>query len=131
IEVSLARGAVNAVELPPFDSVAKSTSETIGSDDTLRAIRLSGGTGLSADEGEIRRAVSALAEEGLNVEASAALPVACLPKLCKLDTFHGDQTGVGVLPASGLRWSEPTRHVSRRVVDVGTIAEFERVLDAA
>ena len=130
IEVSLARGAVNAVELPPFDSVAKSTSETIGSDDTLRAIRLSGGTGLSADEEEIKQAVSALADEGLNVEASAALPVACLPKLCQSEAFHRDQTVVCVLTASGLRWSEPAGRVSHRVFDLGTIAEFERMLDA-
>ncbi|TGU43477.1 pyridoxal-phosphate dependent enzyme, partial [bacterium M00.F.Ca.ET.152.01.1.1] len=87
IEVSLARGSDSAVELPPFQSVAKSTSETVSSDDALGAIRASAGFGLSASEEEIQNAASLLAEEGLNVESSSALPVACLPKLCRADGF--------------------------------------------
>jgi threonine synthase len=130
IEVSLTRKVVKAVELPPFDSMARSTSETVGSDDALRAIRLSGGTGLSAAEEDIRRAVSALRDEGLNVEASAALPVACLPRLCRWDGFDRDRAVVCVLTASGLRWPDEAGLVSRRVIEVGTIVEFERALDA-
>jgi threonine synthase len=130
IELSLARGALKAVELPPFESVAKSTSETTASDDALRAIRSSGGAGLSADEEEITRAVSALGEEGLNVEASAALPVACLPRLCQSDGFDRDRAVVCVLTSGGPRWSEPAERISRQVFEVGTITEFERVLDS-
>jgi threonine synthase len=130
IEVSLARGSARAVELPQFESAAKSTSETISSDDALRAIRSSGGAGSSADEHEIRQAALALAEEGLNVEASSALPVACLPKLCRSEGFDRDQAVVCVLTASGLRWSEQKGPVSRRLFEVTSIAEFERVLDA-
>lgn len=131
IEVSLTRGAVNAVELPPFDSVARSTSETIGSDDALRAIRSSGGSGLSADEDEIRQAVIALGEEGLNVEASSALPVACLPRLRQSAGFDRDRAVVCVLTASGLRWPEQVGRVPRRVFEIETIAAFEKVLDAS
>jgi threonine synthase len=131
IQVSLSRGAVQAIELPPFDSVAKSTSETIASDDALRAIRTSGGTGLSADEEEISQAVLALGDEGLNVEPSAALPVACLLKLCQWDGFDRDRPVVCVLTASGLRWSEQAGRVAQRVFEVETIDEFERVLDAS
>ena len=130
IEVSLSRGAVKAIQLAPFDSVAKSTSETVGSDDALRAIRSSGGTGLSADEEEISQAALALSDEGLNVEPSAALPVACLLKLSQWDGFDRDKPVVCVLTASGLRWSEHAGSASQRVFEVETLDEFERVLDA-
>jgi threonine synthase len=129
IEISLARGEANAIEMPPFESVAKSTSESIGSDDALRAIRSSCGAGLSADEDEIRRAVRALGDEGLNVEASSSLPIACLPKLCQWDGFDKNQAVVCVLTAAGLRWSQPEGHPNRRPSEVSTITEFERVLD--
>jgi threonine synthase len=130
IEVSLARGTIKSVELPPFGSIAKSTSETVGSDDALRAIRSSGGTGLSADEEEIRQAIMALGDEGLNVEASASLPVACLRRLCQWEGFDRDQAVVCVLTASGLRWSDQSERGYRQVFEVETITEFERVLDA-
>jgi threonine synthase len=120
------------VELAPFNSMARSTSETVASDDALRAIRSSGGTGLSADENEIRWAVSALSEEGLNVEASSSLPVACLSKLRQSDVFDQGRAVVCVLTASGLRWTETSgRRPASHVSEVRTISEFEKVLDAA
>jgi threonine synthase len=132
IEVSLAQGTDRAVELAPFNSMARSTSETVASDDALRAIRSSSGIGLSADENEIRWAVSALSEEGLNVEASSSLPVACLSKLRQSQAFDQDRAVVCVLTASGLRWTETSgRPLASHVSEVRTIAEFEKVLDAA
>lgn len=130
IEVSLARGSDSAVELPPFQSVAKSTSETVSSDDALNAIRASAGFGLSASEEEIQNAAASLAEEGLNVETSSALPVACLLKLCRADGFDWDRPVVCVLTAGGQRWMDQTRHSSPRIAEAATIADFERLLDA-
>lgn len=130
IEVSLARGANSAVELPPFQSVAKSTSETVSSDDALDAIRTSAGFGLSASEEEIQNAASSLAEEGLNVETSSALPVACLPKLCRTDGFDRERPVVCVLTAGGERWMDQSKHASPRVFEAATIADFEKLLDA-
>jgi threonine synthase len=130
IEASLARGSDTAVELPPFQSVAKSTSETVSSDDALDAIRTSDGFGLSAGEEDIKHAVSLLAEEGLNVETSSALPVACLPKLRSAEGVDRDRPVVCVLTAGGQRWADQTKHASPRVLEATTIADFEKLLDA-
>jgi len=72
----------------------------------------------------------ALSDEGLNVEPSASLPVACLHKLCQWGGFDRDRPVVCVLTASGLRWSEQAERAAQRVFEVETIDEFERVLDA-
>lgn len=130
IEVSLARGSESAVELPPFQSVAKSTSETVSSDDALSAIRTSAGFGLSASEKEIEDAASSLAEEGLNVETSSALPVACLTKLSRADGFEPGRPVICILTAGGQRWMDQTRHASPRIFEAATLADFERLLDA-
>ncbi|RUV29091.1 MAG: pyridoxal-phosphate dependent enzyme [Mesorhizobium sp.] len=129
IEVSLARGSDSAVELPPFESVAKSTSEAVSSDDALDAIRESGGYGLSASEEEIQEAAASLAEEGLNVETSSALPVACLPKLVRADGFDRERPVVCVLTAGGPRWMDPGKNASPRIFETATISDFERLLD--
>jgi len=130
LEVSLSRNTVQAVELAPFDSVAKSTSETVASDDALRAIQESGGTALSANEDEIRSAVLALGQEGLNVESAAALPVACLPKLCASGALDADRAVVCVLTATGLRWPEQAEWVQPRISEVQGLDDFARLLDA-
>ncbi|WP_054313330.1 pyridoxal-phosphate dependent enzyme [Mesorhizobium sp. 1M-11] len=129
IEVSLQRGSDIAVELPPFQSVAKSTSEAVSSDDALDAIRKSGGYGLSASEEEIQDAVASLAEEGLNVETSSALTVACLPKLMKVEGFDRERPVVCVLTAGGQRWMDPAKKALSRICEAATIPDFERLLD--
>lgn len=130
LEVSLVRNTDGVVELPPFDSIAKSTSETVGSDDALRAIRATMGTAVSADEDAIRRAVLALGEEGLNVEAGSALPVACLQRLRDTGELEGEGAAVCVLTATGLRWPEQASWVVPRVTDVESVDAFARLLDA-
>ena len=130
LEISVSRHTSEAVELPPFDSIARSTSETVGSDDALRALRDTGGTALSADEKEIRAAVLALGEEGLNVEAGAALPIACLPKLRDAGALGRDGAVVCVLTATGLRWPEQAGWVRPRIFEVEDTATFARLLDA-
>jgi threonine synthase len=130
LEISVSRHTSEAVELPPFDSIARSTSETVGSDDALRAIRDTGGTALSADDKEIRAAVLALGEEGFNVEAGAALPIACLPKLRDAGALGRDGAVVCVLTATGLRWPEQAGWVRPRIFEVEDTATFARLLDA-
>jgi len=130
LEVSLLRNTDTAVELPPFDSIAKSTSETVGSDDALRAIRQTMGTAVSADEDAIRRAVLALGEEGLNVEAGSALPVACLPRLREAGELDGKGAVICVLTATGLRWPEQSSWVCPRVLEVASVDAFASLLDA-
>ena len=128
LEISMSRNTPKAVEMAPFDSVARSTSETVASDDALRAIRESGGMALSANEDEIRGAVLALGQEGLNAEAGAALPVACLPKLCAAGALEGDRPVVCVLTASGLRWPDQAAWVQPRISEVEGRDEFARLL---
>jgi threonine synthase len=110
VEVSLARGLDEPVELPPSASVAFSTRERQADGGTLRAIRASGGVGVSASDAEIVAAHAALAsEEGHFVEPSSALPVACLPHLLETGAVARDQTVVCVLTAGGARWTEHLR----------------------
>jgi threonine synthase len=106
LEASLQRGAAEAVELPPVESVAVSTKETVSDTRALQAIRASGGTALSATEAEILAAVQDLGREGLCVEASSALPLACLPRL--LARVGPGVAGpiVCVLTAAGIKWPE-------------------------
>jgi threonine synthase len=99
LELSLAAGAEEALELPPIKSLAFSAAETVASDQALLAIRQSAGAAFSASEAEIREAVLELAREGLAVEPSAALPVACLPKLIEAELVDRSAPIVCVLTA--------------------------------
>jgi threonine synthase len=104
LEVSLARGASDPVELPPARSIAASTCETVADRHALEAIRSSGGGAFSATEEEITRAVEDLGREGLCVEPSSALVVACLPRWLALARPPGDTPIVCLLTATGTRW---------------------------
>lgn len=106
LEVSLARGLDDPLELPPSDSVAFSTRERIADPMALRAIRESGGTAVSADDAAILAAQAELARSGLFVEVSCALTLACLPTLIARGVIGRDDTVVCLLTASGIRWSE-------------------------
>jgi threonine synthase len=104
LEVSLARGASDPVELPPARSIAASTCETVADRHALEAIRSSGGSALSATEEEIVRAVEDLGREGFCVEPSSALVVACLPRWLALARPPLDVPIVCLLTATGTRW---------------------------
>ena len=104
LEVSLERRLDHAVELPPVESVAFSTNETVADDHALRAIRESGGAALSVGDEEILQATRDLGREGLYVEPSSALPVACLRQLMERLDFGPADAVVCVLTAAGVRW---------------------------
>ena len=104
LEVSLERGATDPVELPPAPSIAASTCETVADGHALRAIRSSGGAALSATDEEIVRAVEDLGREGLCVEPSSALVVACLPRWLSRAHPLRDAPIVCLLTATGTRW---------------------------
>lgn len=103
LEVSLDRNSENPVVLPPVQSIAFSTTETVASPHALAAIRASHGDAFSASDGEIVAATRALAGEGLCIETSSALPVACLPKMLERGLVSADDAVVCVLTATGLR----------------------------
>ena len=107
IEVSLARGSERALELPRVTSVAPSATETVASDHSLKAIRHSGGTAVSASDNEILAAMRELLREGISVEPSSALPVACLEHLLRRRVLDAAAPVVCVLTATGLRWPIP------------------------
>jgi len=104
LEVSLEQSASDPVELPPARSIAASTCETVADRHALEAIRSSRGSALSATEEEIVRAVEDLGREGLCVEPSSALVVACLPRWLTLARPPGDASIVCLLTATGTRW---------------------------
>ncbi len=106
LEVSIAAGATSAMELPPTRSIARSICETAAADTALEALRASGGLALSAPDAEIVDALWRLASSGLNVEASAAIVIACLPKLAARTPIDRGATIVCVLTGPGFRWLE-------------------------
>jgi threonine synthase len=106
LEVSLRRGLGEMVELPPVESVAASTRETVADAHALRALVESEGAALSATDAEILDAQLRLGHEGFCVEPSSALPVACLPRLLATQKVSADDDVVCVLTGAGMRWPE-------------------------
>ena len=74
--------------------------ETVACDQTIEAIRLSDVSAHSSSENEILEAVDQLYAEGISVEASSALPVACLPYLSQFYQLDKNSIVVCVLTAS-------------------------------
>jgi threonine synthase len=130
LQVSLERHSPIALEVPPVESIAKSTAETLSSDSALRSIRLSNGTALTATEAEIKDAVVQLGREGISVEAGAALTVACLPRLRAALDLDPQAAVVCVLTATGLRWPEQLRWGGRHAVEINTLNEFAKLLES-
>jgi threonine synthase len=126
LEVSLRAGSAWVLELPPADSVAVSTRETVADTRALEAIRASGGTALSATDVDILAAVRELGREGLCVEASSALPVACLRRLMEADLVDRDAPIVCVLTAAGIKWPE---HMVSRAPTPGPVEPTPEAVD--
>ena len=99
LRVSIERRTKYAVELSPIKRVSLSTMETIACDQTLEAIRQSDGSAFSASESEILEAVDQLSTEGISVEASSAIPVACLSYLSQYYQLDKNSVVVCVLTA--------------------------------
>ena len=127
LEVSLRQGAEHAVELPRIESVAVSAAETIADDHALAAIRESGGDALSVTDGEILTAARELGREGLCVEASSALPVACLPRLVESHQFDPAAPLICVLTAAGIKWPD---HLDLGGLPIDEVEYNVGVLDA-
>jgi threonine synthase len=106
LRVSIQRGTSAAVELPRIESLAFSAAETVASDHALAAIRRSAGTAVAADETTLREAVRELGREGLCVDPSSALPVACLRGLIASEQLDSKATVVCVLTAHGAGWTD-------------------------
>jgi threonine synthase len=87
-------------------SVATSTRETTSGAASLRAIRASGGGAPVASDAAILEAVTQLAQEGLCVEPSSALPVACLPSLLASNQIGEEETVVCLLTSAGIIWPD-------------------------
>jgi threonine synthase len=129
LEVSMRGDGTDAIELPPVVSVAFSTMETVGSSHTLIALRESGGGGVSATDDKIVQAVHELGREGLAVEPSSALPVACLPRLIAEGKIDRDRPVVAVLTAAGIKWPDTLgRDLPPPVTIAPESGEIDRVL---
>jgi threonine synthase len=104
LEVSLQRREAEVIELPPAESIAASTCETVADRHALEAIRASRGTALSATDRELVQAMADLGREGLCVEPASALVVACLPRWLAAARPPADAPIVCLLTATGTRW---------------------------
>jgi threonine synthase len=102
--VSLRRGGAEVIELPPAESIAASTCETVADRHALEAIRVSHGAALSATDPELVQAMADLGREGLCVEPASALVVACLPRWLVAARPPTDVPIVCLLTATGTRW---------------------------
>jgi threonine synthase len=116
LEVSLAAGSRNAIELPPLESIAASVSESVASDYALEAIRASGGTATSIDDSSIRHAVIELGREGIAAEPSSAVPIACLEKLLRTGKLARSERIVCVITGSGAKWPTERKDWKREIV---------------
>jgi threonine synthase len=118
LQVSLRRDLAEVVELPPIESVATSTRETVADLHALRALRESGGEALSATDREILDAQAILGQEGLCVEPSSALPVACLPRFLAEGKVSADDPVICVLTGAGMRWPDQMAEIAVPAVTV-------------
>jgi threonine synthase len=116
LDVSLRAGARQAIELPPFESVAASVSEAVASDYALEAIRASGGTAASVDDAATRQAVFDLGREGIAAEPSSALPIACLETLLARGDLSRGERIVCLITGSGVKWPECSGDLMRDIV---------------
>ncbi len=116
LEVSLRAGADQAVPVSARSaSIAVSTFEQVSSTHALQAIRESDGAALSADDGDIVKAMDLLGREGLCVEASSALTVACLPLLVAGLNKKDTRPIVCVLTGSGIKWAPDLKRHKRAI----------------
>jgi threonine synthase len=106
LEVSLEAESVRVIELPPVYSVAESASESVADDRALHAIRESSGGAVSVDDTALLEATAALGREGICVEPSSALPIACLGQLIDRGAIGRSENVVCVLTATGTRWPD-------------------------
>ena len=127
LQVSLEQDARTPVELARIESVAFSAAETVADQSALDALRHSGGRAYSAGDEEIRLATRELALEGLFVEPSSALPVACLGALISEDIVDSEKAIICVLTGSGAKWvahAEASESVSHLCNDSTAVTEF-------
>jgi threonine synthase len=97
-------------EMPTYRTVAVSTGTANSAYQSLRAVRESGGSALSAAEDEIMAMQCALAEdEGIYAEASSVVPLVVAHKLRETGKIHRDEVVVAVSTSSGLKDPEATR----------------------
>ncbi len=129
LRVSLQQDAPSPVELPQITSIAFSTMERVADSRALDAIRASRGTALAASDAEILDALAALGTEGLFVEPSSALPVACLPALIETGLVERARPIVCVLTAAGTRWTEQVPPIGPKPTRVdASVASLDRWL---
>ena len=129
LEVALDADLEHAPELTPAESIAVSANETVSDDHALAAIRESGGAAVSANDDEITEAARQLGQEGLCVEASSALPVACLPQLLDRGAIQADEAVVFILTATGMRWPSQVALAAPDIFEVdGDTAALDRFL---
>jgi threonine synthase len=96
--------------MPTYRTVAVSTGTANSAYQSLRAVRESGGSALSAAEDEIMAMQCALAEdEGIYAEASSVVPLVVAHKLRETGKIHRDEVVVAVSTSSGLKDPEATR----------------------
>ena len=126
---TIAAGLEHVVTLEHPHSVATSTREATTGDLALQAIRASGGAAPTADDAAILDAMAKLGREGLCVEPSSALPVACLAELIANGTIGPSERVVCLLTSSGVKWPDTLGWGTAEPSQAATsVDELERLL---
>lgn len=110
LEHALEHGLDRTEAQPTRPTVAISSGTANSAFQSLRAVRESGGTSLSAGDDEIMQMQIALAEdEGIYAEASSVVPLAIIPRLLERGAIAHDDVVVCVSTSTGLKDPDVTR----------------------
>jgi len=115
---SLEQGLDEVLVCPHPRTVALSICDYTGNKLVLKAVRESGGSGVSVTDDEILSAMRLLAKGGVIAEPASAASVAGAMKLVKEGIIKKDETIVCVVTGSGVKWPETlAANVQGTVID--------------
>ncbi len=110
-------------------TIALSISDDTGNKLVLKAVRKSGGSGVSVTDAEILSAMRLLAKGGVIAEPASATSVAGALKLVKEGIIKKDESVVCVITGTGVKWPEVlASNVEGSVVDGNDVEAVRQLL---
>ena len=127
---SLEQGLDEVLVHPHPRTIALSISDDTGNKLVLKAVRESGGGGVSVTDAEILSAMRLLAKGGVIAEPASATSVAGALKLIKEGIIKKDERVVCVVTGTGVKWPEILAdNVEESVVDGNDVAAVGQLLN--
>ncbi len=127
---SLEQGLDEVLVHPHPRTIALSIGDDTGNKLVLKAVRESGGSGVSVTDGEILSVMRLLAKGGVIAEPASATSVAGALKLIKEGIIKKDERVVCVVTGAGVKWPEILAdNVEGSVVDGNDVAAVGQLLN--